>query len=91
MKPYDVRLALPIYNSAGAKAKVVQCLAEAGQFDKVVPYAKRVGYQPDWSYLLMTVINTQPQTALGFAQQLLAAEEGPLIDANMVLLYLTSC
>lgn len=35
--------------------KVVQCFAETGQFDKIILYAKRVGFEPDYLFQLRQV------------------------------------
>lgn len=35
--------------------QVVQCFAETGQFDKIIMYAKRVGFEPDYLFQLRAV------------------------------------
>ncbi len=42
MKAADVTLALSVYLRANVPAKVIQCFAETGQFQKIVLYAKKV-------------------------------------------------
>jgi clathrin heavy chain len=43
VKRVDTTLALSVYFRAEAKAKVVLCFAETGQYDKIVQYATKVG------------------------------------------------
>ena len=40
--------------------QVIQCFAETGQFQKIVLYAKKVGYTPDCVYLLRSVMRVNP-------------------------------
>ena len=40
--------------------QVIQCFAETGQFQKIVLYAKKVGYTPDFVYLLGSVMRVNP-------------------------------
>lgn len=55
VKRLDITLALSIYFRAEAKAKVVLCFAETGQYDKIVAYATKVGYTPDYPAILRQV------------------------------------
>ena len=40
---------------------MIQCFAETGQFQKIVLYAKKVGYTPDYVYLLRSVMRVNPE------------------------------
>jgi clathrin heavy chain len=55
IKPLSVKFALSVYIRAEAHHKVIQCFAETGEFDKIVLYAKKVNYTPDYIYILRVV------------------------------------
>lgn len=57
VRPHDLNLALSIYLRANVPAKVVAAFAETGQFDKILPYATQVGYQPDYVVLLQNIVS----------------------------------
>lgn len=63
--------------------KVVQILAETGQYDKIVPYSQKVNYKPDYMALLMAIIPVNPERARAFAASLLQQGSG-LVDLNQV-------
>lgn len=81
----EPNLALQIYYKGEVKHKVVGALAELGQYEKIVVYAKKVNYTPDWSVLLLNLIAVNPQSAVAFANMLLTTEGGPLVDINSVV------
>ena len=64
--------------------KVIQCFAETGQFQKIVLYAKKVGYHPDYIFLLRSVMRINPDQGLAFAQMLVQDDAEPLADINQV-------
>ncbi|RKP36079.1 hypothetical protein BJ085DRAFT_13459, partial [Dimargaris cristalligena] len=80
VRPHDLTLALSVYLRANVPVKVVQCFAETGQFDKILLYAKKVGYQPDWVPLLQFVVRSNPDRAAELANALVNDEQGPLIQ-----------
>ena len=84
VKAVDPTLALSVYLRANVPNKVIQCFAETGQFQKIILYAKKVGYQPDYIYLLRQVMRTSPDQGAGFAQMLVADDE-PLADINNIV------
>ena len=43
------------YSSHRDDVQVVQAFAETGQFDKIILYAKRVGFEPDYLFQLRQV------------------------------------
>ena len=55
IKPLSVKFALSVYIRAEAPHKVIQCFAETGEFEKIVLYAKKVNYTPDYIYILRLV------------------------------------
>jgi clathrin heavy chain len=57
IRPHDLNLALSVYLRANVPAKVVAAFAETGQFDKILPYASQVGYQPDYVVLLQNIVS----------------------------------
>lgn len=67
--------------------------AETGQYQKIVVYAKRVGYQPDYAALLQHVTRVNPDQGAEFASQLINDESGPLVDIERVsaVLFATIC
>uniref|UniRef100_A0A3Q3GQE4 Clathrin heavy chain n=1 Tax=Labrus bergylta TaxID=56723 RepID=A0A3Q3GQE4_9LABR len=84
VKSSDPTLALSVYLRANVPNKVIQCFAETGQFQKIVLYAKKVGYTPDWVFLLRNVMRVNPDQGLQFAQMLVQDEE-PLANINQIV------
>ncbi|GBP00542.1 Clathrin heavy chain [Eumeta japonica] len=84
VKQVDPTLALSVYLRANVANKVIQCFAETGQFQKIVLYAKKVNYTPDYIYLLRSVMHTNPDQGVGFAG-MLVAEDPPLADINQIV------
>jgi clathrin heavy chain len=85
VKAVDTTLALSVYFRAEAKAKVVLCFAETGQYDKIVAYATKVGYTPDYNAILQAVLASNLDAAVKFAQMLLLNPAGALVDPNVVI------
>ncbi len=78
-------LALSVYLRANVPNKVVACFAEAGQYDKILLYAKKVGYHPDYAALLHHAMRANPEKGAEFASQLANDEGGPLVDIERVV------
>lgn len=85
VKTQDPVLALSVYLRANVPAKVIVAFAEAGQYNNIIVYAKRVGFQPDYVFLLNNILRANPPAANAFAQQLLMDENGPLADPYQVV------
>ena len=83
MKQVDPTLALSVFLRAGVPGKVIQCFAETGQFQKIILYAKKVNYQPDYIFLLRNVMRINPDQGTEFAK-MLGADEEPLADLSQV-------
>lgn len=69
--------------------KVIQCFAETGQYQKIVLYAKKVNYQPDYIYLLRNIMRTNPDQGVQFAQVkffFFSSEK-----KNSIFLFLVTC
>jgi len=77
-------LALSVYLRANVPNKVIACFAETGQTEKIVLYAKKVGYQPDYVALLQNIMRTNPDKGAEFASALVNDETGPLVDVERV-------
>ncbi|RTG89769.1 clathrin heavy chain [Schistosoma bovis] len=84
VKQADPTLALSVYLRANVPPKVVQCFAETGQFQKIIVYAKKVGYTPDYIFLLRNLTRINPDQGLQFAQMLVQDQE-PLVDLEQVV------
>ena len=82
----DINLALPIYVKANVPEKVINCLMQRGEFDKIPAYASRVGHKVDYSVTLQQLVRTNPQGAVEYAKKLVNPENGAqLLDANTIL------
>ncbi|EPZ31434.1 clathrin heavy chain 1-like protein [Rozella allomycis CSF55] len=84
VKQQDVMLSLSVYLRANIPHKVIQCFAETGQFNKIVLYAKKVGYQPDYLFLLQTILRVNGEKGVEFAQELVKSEGGPLLTLEQI-------
>lgn len=82
IKPYDTKLALAIYYKAEVPVKVVGALAELDQFDKILPFCEKVGYNPDYTILIQNILRLNPDKAAEFAVQLLASK--PDLDITKI-------
>ncbi|KAA0189973.1 hypothetical protein HAZT_HAZT008690 [Hyalella azteca] len=84
VKQTDPTLALSVYLRANVPNKVIQCFAETSQFQKIVLYAKKVGYTPDYIFLLRNVMRVNPDQGLAFAQMLVQDDE-PMADVSQIV------
>ncbi|KAJ1485283.1 hypothetical protein T484DRAFT_1794212, partial [Baffinella frigidus] len=84
VKQVDGTLALKIYNKAGCPAKVIACFVETQQYDKIMAYAQRVGYNPDWTGILQNMVVLNPEGAVRLAQMLVNQEGGAKVDTAAV-------
>jgi len=84
VKQADPTMALSVYLRANVPNKVIQCFAETGQYQKIVLYAKKVGYTPDYVFLLRNVMRVNPDQGAAFAQMLVQDDE-PLADINQIV------
>lgn len=85
VRVHDTQLALSIYLKANVAQKVVAGFAETGQFEKILPYAKMSGYQPDFAQLLQNIVRVNPEKGAEFAAALANDEGGPLVDIERVV------
>lgn len=70
VRPRNISLALSIYLRANIPFKVVAAMAELGEYDKIVPYSQKVGYTPDYTSLLQSLVYSNADKAAEFATQL---------------------
>jgi len=84
IKPVSPKYALSIYLRAEAHAKVTTCFAETGEFDKIVLYAKKVGYIPVFVYILRLVLRSSPDKAAPYAISL-CKDDPPMVDIAQVV------
>lgn len=63
---------------------MVQCFAEMGDFEKLLLYAKKVGYEPQYLIHLRQALMANPDQGVKFAQTLAANEPEPLADLDSV-------
>ncbi|KAG8907666.1 hypothetical protein FRB99_002744 [Tulasnella sp. 403] len=85
VRVYDTTLALSVYLRANVPNKVVASFGELGQYDKILLYSKKVGYQPDYVALLQHIMRANPEKGAEFATQLVNDESGPLVDVERVV------
>jgi clathrin heavy chain len=85
VKQFDQTLALSVYLRANSPAKVISCFAETGQYNKIILYAQKVGYQPDYSYLLQYIMRIDPDKGTEFASLLINNEGGPLVKLEGIV------
>ena len=85
VRSHDSTLALQIYVRAQAHQKVVASFAEQGMFDKILPYAQKVGYTPDYTTLLSHIVRVDQEKASAFANQLATVDNGALVDIDRVV------
>jgi clathrin heavy chain len=85
IKPFDQSMALMVYLQSNAPAKVISCFAETGQYSKIILYSQKVGYQPDYAYLLQLIMRTDPDKGGEFASLLVNNESGPLVKIEAIV------
>ena len=84
VRAHDMTLALSVYLRANVPNKVVACFAETGQFSKIIVYAQRVNYTPDYASLLQHITRLNPEQGAEFAKMLVQNEGGALVDLERV-------
>jgi clathrin heavy chain len=85
VKQHDATLALSVYLRANVPNKVISCFAETGQYNKIILYANKVGYQPDYIWLLQHILRIDPEKGSEFASMLLNNEGGPLASVEQIV------
>ncbi|KAF9584414.1 hypothetical protein BGW38_006556 [Lunasporangiospora selenospora] len=85
VKQHDTNLALSVYLRANVPNKVIACFAETKQYSKIVLYANKVDYTPDYAILLQHIMRMDPDGGAEFANLLANNEGGALIDLEKVV------
>ncbi|PAA62883.1 hypothetical protein BOX15_Mlig025660g1 [Macrostomum lignano] len=87
-RPVDLLLALSIYVRSNSAEKAIDCFAEAGQYQKIPLYAKKVACSPNYPALLRKLCKQNPEHALQLSLLLLQEAEPPieLSDAMDILM-----
>ena len=84
IKPISPKFALSVYLRAEASAKVVQCFAETGEFEKIVMYSQKVGFTPDYVHILRMILHSNPDKSVDYAKSLVA-QDPPLADVGQIV------
>ena len=63
--------------------QVIICFAETNQFQKIVLYAKKVNYTPDYVFILRNVMRSNVENGTTFAT-MLVQDDPPLADIESV-------
>ncbi len=85
VKQFDQTMALSVFLRANVPSKVVSCFAETGQYNKIILYAQKVGYQPDYAYLLQFILRSDPDKGGEFATLLMNNEGGPMVRLEAIV------
>ncbi|KAF9201279.1 hypothetical protein BGZ49_008465 [Haplosporangium sp. Z 27] len=85
VKQQDSNLALSVYLRANVPNKVIACFAETKQYPKIILYANKVGYTPDYAVLLQHIMRMDPENGAEFATLLATSENGPLVDLEKIV------
>ena len=62
-------------------SRLFNAFAETGQFQKIILYAKKVNFTPDYIFLLRSVMRVNPEQGSQFATMLVSDEEEPLAES----------
>lgn len=82
VRQFDCALALSVYLRADVPAKVCECFAELGQFSKILLFARKVAYEPDYMALLQRALAADPERGAKLAKALLEDGQVPVdLDA----------
>jgi clathrin heavy chain len=73
-----------------AGEQVIACFAEMGEFKKIILYAKKVNFTPDYAFLLSTILRVNPEKGAEFASMLANDEAGPLLELESIVDAFTS-
>merc|ERR1719284_1672299 len=60
VRPLETKFALSIYLRANAHQKVIACFVAQGQYEQIVAYVRKVGYQADYTTILQNMVSVNP-------------------------------
>ena len=83
VKQVDPQMALSVYLRANVPAKVIHCFVETQQYDKILLYANKVGYHPEWTQILQNMVVLNPEGAVQLAQ-MLVNQDNAKVDLEAV-------
>eukprot|EP00300_Choanocystis_sp_HF-7_P043132 c9748_g1_i1.p1 GENE.c9748_g1_i1~~c9748_g1_i1.p1 ORF type:complete len:1691 (-),score=465.27 c9748_g1_i1:35-4882(-) len=84
LKTVNPQLALGVYLRAEAAPQVVQTFAELGEYEKLVVYAQRVNYTPDWLMVLSGVARVNPAGTKDLALRIVQ-QSGGKVDVHALI------
>ncbi|XP_022191703.2 clathrin heavy chain [Nilaparvata lugens] len=84
IKPANTLLALSVYLRANIPHKVIQCFLETHEYQKIILYSQKVGYNPDYLTLLRSIIWSDAKQAVSFAKSLVA-DSNISVDVNNIV------
>lgn len=79
----DKDMALKVYQTCGASAKIIVALAEKGDFQALMAYTGQTGQKLDFLYLLQSLMMNNPQGAVALAKMVVKQVPPPL-EVNAV-------
>lgn len=74
-----------MYLRANVPSKVINCFAETGQYAKIMLYANKVGFNPDYVTLLQYTCRANPEKGAEFATALYTNDSGSLVTIDQVV------
>ncbi|EPY28930.1 clathrin heavy chain [Strigomonas culicis] len=88
----DPDMAMKLFHSGSAHAKVVNVLLQRNETQKAVEYCKRANYTPDWRVIMQNFVRVNPQDAVNLGVMLYRdLADKPVIDAGeMVDMFVSS-
>lgn len=86
IQPVDPELAMKVFQSCGAHAKILNVLLQRGDTTNAVLYCKKNNYSPDWRVVLNNCVRASPQEGVKLAIMLHKdMGQTPLLDPNEVV------
>ncbi|ODV62818.1 clathrin heavy chain [Ascoidea rubescens DSM 1968] len=67
---YNAANSNSLTSSPSLNNKIIICLVELGQFDKIVPYCTKINFKPNFLTLTQMVLRSNPDKAVEFANEL---------------------
>jgi clathrin heavy chain len=83
----DAKMALSIYLRASSTEKVINCFLQTGEYSKIIAYVNKVGFAPDYVFMLQNLVRQNPKGGEEFAKLLAGGGDGGavLVDLNAVV------
>ncbi|QSL65563.1 hypothetical protein MERGE_002876 [Pneumocystis wakefieldiae] len=84
VRPYNIKTALSIYVKGNVPSKVIQCLIEIEQFEKIVPYINKSGYSANYSSIFQQIIRINIEKGIEFSTQIANSKNITLDDIEKI-------